>query len=420
MQRNLLPVCAHHDATGQMPIPHKYCSSPLQPQRNQHTPLCRDLLGTLDREGIPLAICVEWPLHGVQQDHLPDANRDNVSAESGPPVRSWLLLIWSSHTLVSEPLPAVSVWGTGLRTCFRRGTEGLWADEDCCLRHHASQPEAMESGNEAELCSVDLDLALKGAGMPAAETGKPYDKLHAVAKWTGLCACAIVGALTREGLSTLHAETLYPAFDSLSAILLGCFVMGMVRQQKAYLSGRVPLLTTALSTGFCGCCTTFSSWMEEAVAVPFRPPPKFGSTVLDGYTPAQKGVGWLAVLLYGLAGASGALAGGQTLASLLSLPAPQNALVCDRTAQRQRVLYAAVASSVIAACIAAPFAMGHSAGWTAVFAPLGMAARYHLAKWNNAAELRYFGTMAANVLGTISLGLFFILDQRVVVDGSTA
>jgi len=44
--------------------------------------------------------------------------------------------------------------------------------------------------------------------------------------------------LARYGLAQLGDETLFPAFSSLSALLLGCFVMGVLLQQKEALMRR--------------------------------------------------------------------------------------------------------------------------------------------------------------------------------------
>lgn len=44
------------------------------------------------------------------------------------------------------------------------------------------------------------------------------------------------------------------------ANVLGCTVMGFMSQRKAFWSNCYPRLYTGITTGFCGCCTTFATW----------------------------------------------------------------------------------------------------------------------------------------------------------------
>ena len=45
--------------------------------------------------------------------------------------------------------------------------------------------------------------------------------------------------------------------------LVGCFVMGVAIRMKPVLRGQYDVLLTGVTTGFCGCCTTFASWDLE-------------------------------------------------------------------------------------------------------------------------------------------------------------
>jgi hypothetical protein len=44
------------------------------------------------------------------------------------------------------------------------------------------------------------------------------------------------------------------------ANVLGCCVMGFMSSRQAYWSNCYPRLYTGITTGFCGCCTTFATW----------------------------------------------------------------------------------------------------------------------------------------------------------------
>ena len=88
---------------------------------------------------------------------------------------------------------------------------------------------------------------------------------------------AIVGMLVRyslgvlfgpEGLDTVTKTgtlgTDGVMFQNLPANIMGSFVMGFVVGLGGRLKERHPELVVGVTTGFCGCCTTFSSWNTAA------------------------------------------------------------------------------------------------------------------------------------------------------------
>lgn len=76
-----------------------------------------------------------------------------------------------------------------------------------------------------------------------------------------------VGVATRIGLSLLSEWINVEHFPSLYAQIVGTFIMGLLLPFKDNSKQNYATLYTSLSTGLCGCITTFSSWNAEAVSV---------------------------------------------------------------------------------------------------------------------------------------------------------
>lgn len=87
--------------------------------------------------------------------------------------------------------------------------------------------------------------------------------------WIG--AFAIGGTAARYGLVQASDEAGITAtdkmsqgsvvFDELVPNMLGSFIMGVFAGCKKELAPRFPAIYTGITTGFCGCLTTFSSWI---------------------------------------------------------------------------------------------------------------------------------------------------------------
>lgn len=86
--------------------------------------------------------------------------------------------------------------------------------------------------------------------------------------------CAMVGVLTRIGLDELFGPNVLGVTSTESAIFpdwfpnaWGSFVMGFfVPMRQSPFFARHSWLYVGLTTGYCGCTTTFSSWNQDAAA----------------------------------------------------------------------------------------------------------------------------------------------------------
>ncbi|OJD30782.1 chromosome condensation protein [Diplodia corticola] len=202
-----------------------------------------------------------------------------------------------------------------------------------------------------------------------------------------------------------------------------------------------------LSVGFCGSFTTFSSFMRDAflaLSADLNTAATSSAGQTSPPTPRPRNPGYsiealLAVLILELAASLGALSLGAHLALLLetALPAPRHAraernstTTTTNTPPKSKSkskptptrslldpLVAALAwpawlGAVIMAVRPPRDAWRGQAVFALVFAPAGCLARYHLSLWLNARAPRFpLGTFAANVAGTLVLGVCFDLQR---------
>jgi CrcB protein len=106
----------------------------------------------------------------------------------------------------------------------------------------------------------------------------------------GIALAGAAGALSRWGLGQLalrFGATSFP-YGTLSANLLGCFILGVVMgasERAAWMSGE---LRTIIAVGFIGALTTFSTWEYETTRLARRGDPllaavNFAVNVFFGY-----------------------------------------------------------------------------------------------------------------------------------------
>ncbi|CAE7099629.1 unnamed protein product [Rhizoctonia solani] len=100
---------------------------------------------------------------------------------------------------------------------------------------------------------------------PIAATAAPSRSYHPLS-WPVISLLAlpsVLGVLARLGI---HSLTTYDG-DSVFALAwvqgMGCFVMGLALGKRQAITDFYPPLYTAITTGFCGSLTTFSSWQLD-------------------------------------------------------------------------------------------------------------------------------------------------------------
>eukprot|EP00730_Choanoeca_flexa_P018209 TRINITY_DN8846_c0_g1_i3.p1 TRINITY_DN8846_c0_g1~~TRINITY_DN8846_c0_g1_i3.p1 ORF type:complete len:303 (+),score=22.14 TRINITY_DN8846_c0_g1_i3:85-993(+) len=214
------------------------------------------------------------------------------------------------------------------------------------------------------------------------------------------CAFGSVGTAVRYGLGKIANESTFAALPSAMALVLGCFVMGIMAQT----SGRLPpWLSYAITTGFCGACTTFSSWQASAATVAIDDADTLSSTT--------QGYGWLCILLLGGLVSSGAHSAGKAFAKVIS----QEEQESGPSEHKHLSLAAALSLSVliIGALLLAGFLTDDEVFLyaTCLFAPLGVLLRALLGLRYNSHH-RPLGTLLANSLGCLFLAVVLVIQRR--------
>lgn len=95
----------------------------------------------------------------------------------------------------------------------------------------------------------------------------------------GVGCSSVLGVLVRERLMAWCASALAPSsatgqsgvvVTSIVPNIFGCFVLGVAVELRSRFMPKHPVLYTALTSGFCGCCTTFSSYNTAVVLLLLR------------------------------------------------------------------------------------------------------------------------------------------------------
>ncbi|KAE9390082.1 hypothetical protein BT96DRAFT_967850 [Gymnopus androsaceus JB14] len=138
------------------------------------------------------------------------------------------------------------------------------SDPENARRVHTSVHDA---GSEVSLSSVDLPPPRRRSTqhsdiLPTNSTSEPHHAFSPHVLFL-LMPASIFGVLVRLGLVALTTYNGQSVFSLAYVQGFGCFVMGIGITLKEPLGELYPPLYTALTTGFCGSVTTFSSWQLD-------------------------------------------------------------------------------------------------------------------------------------------------------------
>lgn len=118
----------------------------------------------------------------------------------------------------------------------------------------------------------DLEVAATVTEASTLEGEPPRSKLQVAMELLPVVASISIGAYVGVGVRVLLTEFANALPESETGLLellgfsfylpnvVGCFVMGVAARWKPVLRGQYDVLLTGVTTGFCGCCTTFASW----------------------------------------------------------------------------------------------------------------------------------------------------------------
>ncbi|KAI9252291.1 CrcB-like protein-domain-containing protein [Phascolomyces articulosus] len=233
---------------------------------------------------------------------------------------------------------------------------------------------------------------------------------------------AILGTLIRVGLIRLQTYDGQPVFSLVYAQWIGCFIMGMVVQQKdALLQWYLPI-HVGLSTGLCGSITTFSSWQLDIFKA-------FANYDASDHYRGYNILAAISQLLVTLAMSLNGLVFGYHVGQLLSRVPPflytypiseiiPHGYSLHHLNRHDAGVITLGTLSWIGVILAAALT-SHQRDLTlaCVFAPLGALLRWHLSIFNTKVWKGqfFFGTFLANMIGTLVLAIVTLLESGVVV-----
>ncbi|KAG8962441.1 hypothetical protein FRC03_004248 [Tulasnella sp. 419] len=230
-----------------------------------------------------------------------------------------------------------------------------------------------------------------------------------------LAPASIFGLLARLGvhaLATYDGQSVF-AFAWVQAI--GCFVMGLCLGWREIISASYPELYPALSSGFCGSVTTFSSWqLETFLAFSNRSKsPPFDRIwiydIMDGLTQLIITLSIsFSALICGIAFSTNTLPPFQSFLKRVRLDRPPTYLI--------RLLIAGLGLTCYILTIPLYFILTDHyrpmATSALPFAFPGALTRYLLSVFLNHRSKRIPpGTLTANILGTSVLALVYVLQR---------
>ncbi|KAK9236937.1 CrcB-like protein-domain-containing protein [Lipomyces kononenkoae] len=265
-----------------------------------------------------------------------------------------------------------------------------------------------------------------------------YDTIEVVL-W--LIFFSLLGVLARLGIIALES---YPgaSVDGLVWVqFVGCVVMGFLAESKNFFNvsdGRNLQIFVGLSTGFCGSLTTFSSWMQATFLALANASPSYERP--RGYSVLGLFDGIIVTLCLSVAGiTTGAHVGLFTRTLWRRLAHKYSSEFIERDKDNElspiRTRYgfqmvSGLCTIPLLKLLSLVLGLGCWVGavlmaifiskwrgnvlFALVFGPLGTLTRWLLSRHMNPLHPSFpFGTFTANILGTVLMGIFAILQQRV-------
>lgn len=232
---------------------------------------------------------------------------------------------------------------------------------------------------------------------------------------------AIAGVLARKGLTALTTYDGAYLGGVVWANFAACFVMGLAVESNALwltmlekphpyaAKGSIPLYV-GITTGFCGTCSSFSSFILEAFN-------KAANTLPTTYAYPNAGYGVMDALAVAFGQVSVSACGFHAGKHLVTSLEHNFAYAFSKSVYRATeiaTVVLSVAAYVVVVVLAATKNDGSWRAWTllCVFAPLGAFLRFHLSKHLNGRVPDFpLGTFTANVLGCILLAIFTLLAR---------
>ncbi|WBW72753.1 plasma membrane fluoride export channel Fex2 [Schizosaccharomyces osmophilus] len=224
----------------------------------------------------------------------------------------------------------------------------------------------------------------------------------------------MLGSLARLGLASLNTYPNTPFNGIVWAQVIGCIIMGFAQTETVFFPRpkHNAALLLAITTGFCGSLTTFSSWMLEMFTAMAN---------LGPFIPRGRGDSFLAVvstftLTISMA-FSGLLFGKQLGRSTtywkigefsFARAIPMNTHLFVRG-----IIFLLAVGFFLGSSLYTAYTKDithRGIGFSLIFSPFGAVLRLYLSRWFNSPKYYMpYGTLIANLLGTLIIAIMYML-----------
>ncbi|GBB87562.1 hypothetical protein RclHR1_01400015 [Rhizophagus clarus] len=225
---------------------------------------------------------------------------------------------------------------------------------------------------------------------------------------------SIIGALIRIGLNTLHSYPGSPVFSLIYPQFVGCVIMGFCLARKGFIMESYLPLYIGLTTGLCGSITTFSSWMLSIFKEFILPVSHRGGLYNILAALADIGI-TLGMSITGLKigeHIADIIIRNRKTHSVLHIveePFKLNELIIPDFIS----IGIGVVSIVLVVTLSSTVQVNRSVLFAVVFAPIGALTRWYLSKYNAMKKSFPWGTFAANMSGSVIIGILFLLSNGI-------
>ncbi len=253
-----------------------------------------------------------------------------------------------------------------------------------------------------------------------------HQKIHVFSKFLAISMFAYAGAMIRVGFQYYKIWKIETNYCVLYPNIIGSFIMGFVVANKDQFFNSTNdkvtrALYVAITSGFCGSLTTFSSWAIESNKNFFLQMDLSYGNHFGSYN-GGRFFEWLTSMIIGAVVPLATLRFGKYLASTSAntneseIPPGQNgcATVLNYINDYSVIILSLISTALV---IGIPIAVDQTwifIVYTCIFGAIGAITRYFLSKLNSRNPKFPIGTFACNVIGTLLMATFILLSKFAV------
>ncbi|KAF9534266.1 CrcB-like protein-domain-containing protein [Crepidotus variabilis] len=284
----------------------------------------------------------------------------------------------------------------------KRHTTDINSSSAVTSDENSSRTQGLQEDEAQELQPESIDRP------PGPDDGLPPSKIYEPLSFpviTLLMPASVFGVLARLGLSALMNYPGHSIFPLAYAQAVGCLFMGLGLGMKEEIGQFYGPLYTALTTGFCGSLTTFSSWQLQV----FQAWINASQTKRGGFADFLDGVA-LSTITLSLSVAS--VVFGCRIGSLIASRLAEPRLLPPMARYTLSTISILIYAATYIIYFLLPSSFRHQATAALLFSFPGTLTRYVLSTFlNRRIKALPLGTLTANTFGAALLAVFRILQS---------